>query len=277
MNPIPPRALAVALLMVLLAPTLSAAEFVGVVYPKRDLTLSLGLAGVVDAVDVEVGQTVSAAQPLIRLRADIERTEVARRRAIFENESALRAEESRLAILEKLYRDAESLFEGAGSISGQELSQLRIEYVSAEGRVEQLRSEKEREELEFEMARHELDLRTLAAPIDGVITELDLDVGEWVNPSDTALRLVDASECVLRVSVDERSAYGIEAGMRMPVRVENMPGGGTREGIVTFVSPVADAASGLVPVRVALANDDGRIRPGAKASISMDAAGSAGP
>lgn len=254
-----------------IAPCAQAADVLGVVYPKRDLTLSLGLAGVVSSVEVEIGQAVRAGEALLQLQADIERTEVERRRAIFENDSALAAERSRLEILEKLYRDAEALYEGVGSISGQELSQLRIEFVSAEGRVAQLRSEKRREELEFEMAERELSLRTLAAPIAGTITELELDVGEWVNASDAAMRLVDASECIVRVSVEEGLAQDLRTGMRLPVRVERLPGGGTLEGIVTFVSPVADPASGLVAVRVALDNSDGRVRPGAKAYVSIGA------
>jgi len=258
-------------LLCLLTPCAQAADVLGVVYPKRDLTLSLGLAGVVSSVEVEIGQAVNAGESLLQLQADIERTEVARRRAIYENDSALAAEQSRLEILEKLYRDAEALYEGSGSISGQELSQLRIEYVSAEGRLEQLRSDKRREGLEFEMAERELALRTLEAPIDGVITELELDVGEWVNPSDAAMRLVDASECIVRVSVEEGLAQDLRAGMRLPVRVERLPGGGTLEGVVTFVSPVADPASGLVAVRVSLDNSDGRVRPGAKAYVSIGA------
>jgi multidrug efflux pump subunit AcrA (membrane-fusion protein) len=38
-------------------------------------------------------------------------------------------------------------------------------------------------------------------------------------------------------------------------------------GLVNFVSPLADSASGLVDVRIRFANPNGRIRPGAKAVI----------
>lgn len=246
-----------------------AREFLGVIYPDRDLTLSLGLNGVVDRVEVEVGESVTAGQPLLHLEAELQETEVARRLAVWEDGSGLRAEQARLEILSKLYEDAERLFEDVGSISGQELSQLRIEYVTVEGRVEQLRTEKIRQELEYRMALRELEQRTLAAPIGGVITELELDVGEWINPGDSAMRLVDASTCVLRVSVSEAAAYALSRGDLVPVRIEGLPGGEPVTGEVTFVSPVADAASGLVSVRVALDNTDGRIRPGAKARIRV--------
>lgn len=257
--------------LVLLAPGALAREFLGVIHPERDLMLSLGLNGIVAGLEVSVGDRVSADQPLLRLEADLQETEVRRRHAIWKDDSALRSEEQRLEILQKLYQDAQELYDSVGSISGQELSQLRIEYVTVRGRVEQLRTEKVRQELEYDMARRELEMRTLEAPIAGVITELELDVGEWVNPGDAAMRLVDASTVVLRVSVSEAAAYELAEGMELPVRVQGLPGDEPVTGVIRFVSPVADAASGLVPVRIGLTNEQGRLRPGAKARIRAGA------
>lgn len=257
--------------LLLIQPQLARAqEYMGVIYPLRDLTLSLGVGGVVSSMDVRIGEQVEAGQQLLMLDADIQETEVRRRRAIWEDNSGLRAEEQRLEILEQLYQDAQTLFAGVGSISGQEVSQLRIEYVTASGRVDQLESEKRRQALEYEMARRERDQRMLKAPIAGVITDLELDVGEWTDPGDSAMRLVDASTVVMRVSVSEQSAYLIETGMDIPVHIAGLPGGEPRVGEVTFVSPVADAASGLVAVRVTIENTDLTVRPGARASIILE-------
>lgn len=247
-----------------------AQEYMGVVYPNRELTLSLGVSGLIARREVSIGQRVRAGDPLLQLEAELQSTEVERRRAIFEDESALRAETARVEILDRLYRDAERLFQDVGSISGQEVSQLRMEYVTARGRVEQLRGEKLRQELEYRMASREHAMRTLRAPIDGVVTELELDVGEWTDPGESALRLVDAATCELRVSVSETAAYRIEEGMTLPVYVEGLPGGEPREGTVSFVSPVADAASGLVEVRVEFDNADWSVRPGAKGRIVLE-------
>lgn len=259
--------------MLLLATPLAglAQEYMGVLYPVRDLTLSLGVGGVIERMDVSIGDQVEAGDRLLKLESGIQETEVERRRAILEDRSGLRSERQRLEILEKLYQDAQTLFEGVGSISGQEVSQLRIEYVTAQGRVDQLESEKRRQQLEFELARRERDQRVLVAPVEGVITELELDVGEWSDPGDNAMRLVDASKVVLHVSIDETVAYQISEGMEVPVQVIGLPGGEPRTGVVTFVSPVADAASGLVEVRITLENDDRAIRPGARASIELEA------
>lgn len=247
-----------------------AQEFMGVVYPNRDLTLSVGVSGLIASRDARIGQQVRAGDQLLRLEADIQATEVERRRVIFQDDSGLRAEEARLEILERLYLDAQRLFEDVGSISGQEVSQLRMEYVTAQGRLQQLRGEKQRQELEYRMARREHAMRTLRAPIDGVVTELELDVGEWTDPGESALRLVDASSCELRVSVNEVVAYRLVVGMDLPVFIEGLPGGEPRAGTITFVSPVADAASGLVEVRVGFPNDDLAVRPGSRGRIVLE-------
>lgn len=256
--------------LALLQGPVQAQEFMGVVYPNRDLTLSLGVSGLIASRDARIGQQVQAGDQLLRLDAEIQATEVERRRVIYEDMSGLRAEESRLEILERLYQDAQRLFEEVGSISGQEVSQLRMEYVTVQGRLEQLRGEKRRQQLEYQMARREHALRTLRAPIDGVVTELELDVGEWTDPGESALRLVDATHCELRVSVSEAAAYRLVVGMELPVYIEGLPGGEPRAGTVTFVSPVADAASGLVAVRVGFDNEDLTVRPGSRGRIVLE-------
>lgn len=265
-------ALISACLLLIMMPSAHAQEFMGVVYPNRDLTLSLGVSGLIASRDVSIGQRVSAGEQLLQLEAEIQATEVQRRRVIFEDDSGLRAEAARVEILERLFQDAQRLYEDVGSISGQEVSQLRMEYVTAQGRLEQQRGEKQRQELEYRMARREHAMRTLRAPIDGVVTELELDVGEWTDPGETALRLVDASSCELRVSVNEVMAYRLAVGMDLPVYIEGLPGGQPREGTITFVSAVADAASGLVEVRVGFPNDDLAVRPGSRGRIVLEAA-----
>lgn len=257
-------------LLLCMTQTAHAQEFMGVVYPNRDLTLSLGVSGLIANRDASIGERVTEGEQLLRLDAEIQATEVERRRVIFQDNSGVRAEEARVEILERLFQDAQRLYEDVGSISGQEVSQLRMEYVTAQGRLEQLRGEKQRQELEYRMAQREHAMRTLHAPIDGVVTELELDVGEWTDPGEMALRLVDASSCELRVSVNEVVAYRLVVGMALPVYIEGLPGGEPRNGTITFVSAVADAASGLVEVRVGFPNDDLAVRPGSRGRIVLE-------
>ncbi len=251
------------------SPLAQAQEFTGVVFPHRDLTLSVSNAGVVNQVNVEVGERVTQGQLMLELEDSLQRLEVDRRKVVLEDSSELRSVQERQAILDRLYADGKRLFESSGSISREELMKLRIESLALKGRAEQLRAEKRRERLEHEIAGQEYQLRSLLAPIDGVVTDLKVDVGEWASPGEPVLRLVDASVVELRVNVTQPAARQLAVGASIPVLIEDAWFQAPVQGKVFFVSPVADAASGLIDVRIRFDNQDGQVRPGVKARVNV--------
>lgn len=251
------------------SPLAQAQEFTGVVFPHRDLTLSVSNAGVVNRVNVEVGERVTQGQLMLELEDSLQRLEVDRRKVVLEDSSELRSVQERQAILDRLYADGKRLFESSGSISREELMKLRIESLALKGRAEQLRAEKRRERLEHEIAGQEYQLRSLLAPIDGVVTDLKVDVGEWASPGEPVLRLVDASVVELRVNVTQPAARQLAVGASIPVLIEDAWFQAPVQGKVFFVSPVADAASGLIDVRIRFDNQDGQVRPGVKARVNV--------
>jgi|JI10StandDraft_1071094.scaffolds.fasta_scaffold269131_2 RND family efflux transporter MFP subunit len=247
------------------------AEFTGIVYPQADLTLSVHVAGVVDRVMVSVGQAVRAGQVLLIQDARLQRIEQERRRLIARDETELQTIERRRAALAGLVKDAATLYEQAGTVSRDELTKLRMELDATSGRSEQLREAKKREAAELALAEREEAMRQLVAPVAGVVTMLKVQPGEWAAPGEPILRLVDAAQCELRVYVSQAAARRLKAGQTVAVLVDE-PAEGTlpAKGRVGFVSPVVDAASALVEVRVQLPNPGGRIRPGVKARLQVE-------
>jgi RND family efflux transporter MFP subunit len=268
------RALSAALCALLLgsAPAHAAvAEFTGIVYPQSDLTLSVHVPGVVDKVMVQVGQAVRAGQVLLRQDARLQRIEQERRRLIAGDDSELQTIERRRAALAGLVKDATTLYEQAGTVSRDELTKLRMELDATGGRGEQLREAKKREAAELALAEREEAMRQLVAPIAGVVTMLKVQPGEWAAPGEPILRLVDASNCELRVYVSQAAARRLKNGQRLSVLVDDPAGAAMpASGKISFVSPVVDAASALVEVRVLLPNADRRIRPGVKARLQVE-------
>lgn len=242
-------------------------EFAGVVLPVRDLSLSMGIGGVIARLPVKPGQRVKAGATLMVLDDRLQSIEAERRKVIWQDRAELEATQQRLAIVKSLYEDARKLYE-TGSISRDELRQLELDHIATQGRLEQLQAQEQRERLEYRGAEEERELRQLVAPVDGVVTWSELDVGEWAKPGEPLMRLVDASTCVLRVSVPLAMAGGLERGGKIPIRIEGLEEGATVEGEITFISPVADAASGLVELKIDFANPELRVRPGVKGYIS---------
>lgn len=243
-------------------------DFLGVVHPLRGLTLSMGVGGIITHVDVKAGDWIKTGKTLLVLDEELQRIEAERRKMVWEDQSELKATIEQLRILKELLNDARALYKQSRSISRDDLYKLELEYIATNGQLEKLRVQEQRERLEYLSADQERKLRVLTAPIAGVITKLELDVGEWVNPGEPIMQMVDASTCILRVSVPEPMAKSLRLGMRLPVYVSNAMEA-PLDGEVTFVSPVADPASGLVELKITFANSQLLVRPGAQARISL--------
>jgi RND family efflux transporter MFP subunit len=244
-------------------------EVAGLVYPLHDLTLSAGVSGLVMTRHVEPGQFVQASQVLITLDDRLQVIEADRRKLIFEDRSELQSFRDRTTILETLLNDARKVMNATGSVSRDEVLRLEAEYVASKGRLDQLVAQKIREQLEFQSADKEKQLRQTLAPVAGVVTRIDFQPGEWAKQGDALLRLVDSGTCVIKLAMPLKEAMSLKAGSAVPVALDTSPTVTRTTGKVTFVSPVADAASGLVEVKVSFSNVSLKVKPGIRATVSV--------
>lgn len=244
-------------------------EYVGLVHPAHELTLSMGLGGIVAQLNVRHGQSVKAKQVLLVLDDRMQAIEAGRRQVVVEDIGELEASTDRVNALKIMVQDTRAVFEKTGSISRDEMSKLDVEYSAARGRLAQLEAQKRREKLEYEGAVQERDMRRLTAPVAGIIAKIEPKVGEWAKPGEPLMMLVDASTCFLITNIPLRSVTALHAGMNLPVRFESAAGTNSVTGTISFVSTIADPASGLVEIRVSFANPGLKIRPGIKGMIDV--------
>lgn len=257
-------------LNLLLLGQVMAGEIVGLVYPIMDIQLSVQAAGLVQKLNVKLGQSVKEGQTLIELDASAQQLEVARRTIIAQDMSELESTRKRAKVYGEMYRMNEAAASATRSISQEELLKLQLDKVGAEGRAEQLDAQKQREIVERDQARIELTQKSVRAPIQGTIADILVDPGEWAKPGDVVMRLVDTTQVDLRMHVPPTLAGTFKQGEKVRAQFEASRGSSiSGEGQVFFVSPVADAASGLVDVRVRFPNPKGQIRAGSKGSIAI--------
>jgi RND family efflux transporter MFP subunit len=262
------RALACALLAA--APLLAAAQdYAGLVQPRHDITLATGVGGIVAAKRVKAGSRVSAQQVLMVIDDRLQTVEADRRRVIMDDTSEMKATEERTRISRTLYEDARRVYDRTGAISRDELMRLEAEYAASQGRLDQLKAQKQREKLEHQGAVQERQMRQLVAPVAGVVTKADIEVGEWAKPGEPLIRLVDASLLVFKANIPMAAAARLKVADAVAVLVEDGAKVAAVGAKVSFVSPVADAASGLVEVRAEIPNPGNRLRPGSKAVLRL--------
>lgn len=242
-------------------------EWVGLAFPLADVQVSASVAGLVQVINVRPGHSVKSGDILLELDRAAQQIEVRRRLVLLDDDSELQTARQRLRALQDLLQMTEAVARTGQSVSKEELIKARMEKIVAEGRVQQLVAQKARERVEYEQAQLELSQRTVRAPMAGVIVDVPVDVGEWAKPGDVMVRLADISQVELRLNLPQAAAARLGLGSRVSARFEAAASQLQATGVVNFVSPLADSASGLVDVRIRFDNPKGQIRPGAKAVI----------
>jgi HlyD family secretion protein len=137
---------------------------------------------------------------------------------------------------------------------------------AAEAAVDQAR-------VALEQARLQLERATLAAPMGGTVTTLDVEIGELVSLGQPVVVLSDLSGLEVEVNLDETDVARVAAGQEAQVRLDAFPGV-EMAGEVTYVASVAQSQSGVVlfPVTVLLSPAELPVRAGMTADVEITTA-----
>ncbi|EKV28686.1 putative Co/Zn/Cd efflux system membrane fusion protein [Caenispirillum salinarum AK4] len=124
------------------------------------------------------------------------------------------------------------------------------------------------EEARADLAEIELDVdrTTIEAPIDGVVSARSVEVGDVVSPGAAIATIVDLDPVVVRADIAERRIGDIEPGAVAHASVFNGP---DLDGRVTYVAPVADAATRTFTVEVEIPNPDMSLREGQTVDLRL--------
>ena len=198
------------------------------------------VAGEVREIFVEEGDDVSTGQILARLDGDRLRLEL--------NESEAR--------LRKLQRDFER---------NVELSEKGL--ISA-GDFEKIKFEMEALEASHNLAKLELDYTQIRSPIDGVISERYIKLGNTINVDDPIFRVTSFDPLVAYLHVPEREYRNIDTGQAVGIEIDALQGDAIVAN-VTRVSPVVDPATGTFKITIEIYDEARRIKPGMFGRISV--------
>ena len=241
----------------------------GITEPYRDATLSATVAGTLAAICKKEGERVSAGEVILELAKDLESLEVERRRLVAESKVELEAARRRAEQLRQELAATRSLYDSTRSVSREELQQKELETQLAESELERQSIAEARESIELRIAEAQLQQRSISSPFNGLIAEIVPEIGEACYPQQPLVRVVDVSRCRLIVHLEAAAASDLEAGKPAQLRFEGLRPPNLVRGVVEYVSPVVDPASGLVEVKVLFDNPGGRIRPGLSGTLLL--------
>jgi len=104
------------------------------------------------------------------------------------------------------------------------------------------------------------------APASGVLTELGVREGAQLMPGTSLMQITDLSTLWLIAEVPERDLARLKIGSQALVELQSLPGE-TFKGHVGYFYPMLDETTRTLRVRIELASQGGRLRPGMYANI----------
>lgn len=124
--------------------------------------------------------------------------------------------------------------------------------------------------LAVELARYQLSLTQLKAPIDGVVTTLNLVEGENPPTTQAAIELLNDATYYIDLSVDEMDIVAVQPGQPVELLLDSLPAE-LLTGTVARIDSVATNLGGLITytVRVALDQTTQPVRVGMSATATI--------
>ena len=189
---------------------------------------------------VEEGNEVTEGQIMARLDGDRLRLEL--------NESRAR--------LRKMQRDFERN------------KDLRGKGLLSEGDFEKLQFDLEALQASYNLASLELDYTQVRAPIDGIISERYIKLGNTIRVGDPLYRVTGLDPLVAYLHIPEREYRQIAAGQPVAIDIDALADQRILSA-VTRVSPIVDPATGTFKITIEIHDAERRIKPGMFGRMSI--------
>ncbi|WP_366471184.1 efflux RND transporter periplasmic adaptor subunit [Alcanivorax sp.] len=217
----------------------------GTLVADRAARLSVSVSGLVSKLLVDIGDQVDAGAPLIEMDAELNRLELQRARANYQQQQAI------LGDARRRLEEANSLV-ARRSIAASEVRSLESEVQVAKSSLAASQAEVARQQALLE--RH-----TLKAPFSGVISAKLTEVGEWLTPGSTVFELVGSDELHADFAVPQRyfPQISLDTGLEVWLDDEkNRP----MAAEITAIVPVNDPTARTFTVRASI--DEQGLTPG---------------
>lgn len=247
-----------------------AADFDCLIEPRKTVEIRGAVTGLITAVNVRRGDVVKAGQVLVEIDPGLDRAsaEVAAFRATML--ASKRMAEARVEFTEgKATRMTELAAERFVSV--QERDNAIAEKRLAAAGLDENMEERKLATLEHKRLLEQLRLRTLRAPIDGVVTDRLMHPGELVGNGESAkpiLKLADLSVLHVEVLLPVVGWDRVRLGQSIEV-TPDLPRAPKLNARVVAIDRVFDAASGSFGVQLESLNPGSRVPAGVRCKATF--------
>ena len=246
------------------------------------------IPGVVATVEVAEGDQIKSGTKLAELSSDQARAELEAAKAAYKaaqiesgNDVDLRYASRTLEVRQREFQQSEIANNNfRGTISATELEKLRLVVDQSQLAIEQAEHElmiaraKATEKLAaVHIAEERLNKHAILTTIGGLVTEVDVEPGEWVEAGKPIVRIVTLDPIRIECFVDGRQ-YGPELIGKpalFTAKNDHAKEAPKLTGKVTFVSPELHPVTGQVRLWATVENPDLKVRAGMRGTLEIQA------
>jgi RND family efflux transporter MFP subunit len=218
----------------------SAVEVDGLTLPFKTVRLSSGVQEIVAEIKVQEGDAVKKDQVLARLHDEKERAEHER------------AEQ----IVQKRDFDAKAA------------SALVADKITSREKALEAEIELKLAKVDVDIAQRKVDEKTIKSPMDGIVVRKLKEEGESVDRVEPMFEIINIDQLYLQFYLDRVVAAGLTPGREVEFCISG-EAEKTWKAKVDFISPGADAASGLFRVKLLFDNPGGTIKAGVRVTAKF--------
>lgn len=239
----------------------------GKIHPEVEVKLSSEVSGEIVELNVREGEVVEQGQVLCKIRPDILQSGYdravaslnAQRASLAAAEQQLIQQEANFANIEATYNRNLKLFEQK-VISAAEFEKIKADYLSAEANLEAQRQNVlasryaiDQSQAAVTEAGDNLSRATIYAPMDGVVSLLQVELGERVvgtaqMAGTEIMRIANMNSMEVNVEVNENDITRVALGNQATIEVDAYRGRQFRGEVTEIASSSTTAASSTVSV-----------------------------
>jgi HlyD family secretion protein len=246
----------------------------GTLNPVITVDIGSQVSGKIENIYVDFNSPVKAGQILTELEQLTFQTKVQQNEANYLS-SVATLDKSKVSLenSNKKYERAKSLFE-KDLISYEELESAEVQYLSAKADLQSSEARLEQAKAQLETSKVDLSYTIIKSPIDGVVINRNINVGQTVAASFQAPVLFqvanDLTKMQVECSVDEADIGRVKEGQTAQFTVDAFPNENFT-GVVKQVRYSPEVIQNVVTYTtiVDVDNPDIKLRPGMTATISI--------
>ncbi|MES9811391.1 MAG: efflux RND transporter periplasmic adaptor subunit [Candidatus Thiodiazotropha sp.] len=236
----------------------------GVIEPFMTVELSSRIDGILEAVSVDVGDSIDRNQVIAKLESEVEQAALEYARAKASINSDVRLQEVSLAYGRRQLNRVRELHEKNLS-SFQDFDKVETETRLTRYKLAQAKENKFLAELDLKQAEALYNRHTIRSPVRGIVVERYLNPGESVEER-PIVKIAQINPLRVEVVAPVSMLGKVKTGQLAMVRPE-LPVGGNHQAVVKIVDPILDAASGTFRIRLEIPNDDYSLTSGLRCQV----------